>query len=192
MHGHMYISYYVHIIRVCERTTDNGRMKCVGTVIASIDTAPMYTLHPPVIRAYCSLRFLLSLRSVLACLGNSRAVLFKKFLAPLFRSRDRKLETESGYKLGEVRRVSLDIATNAPFALHENARAVLVANGLSGKVVVYFRQFPALPHRLSPFPDRRSVKGGNFLLVFADCFDGVLVVVHSNAHFPLLIVGVEC
>ena len=31
---------------------DNGRMKCVGTVIASIDTAPMYTLHPPVIRVY--------------------------------------------------------------------------------------------------------------------------------------------
>ena len=30
---------------------DDGRMKCVGTVIASIDTAPVYTLHPPVIRA---------------------------------------------------------------------------------------------------------------------------------------------
>ena len=52
MHGHMYISYYVHIIRVCERTTDNGRMKCVGTVIVSIDTAQMYTSHTPVIRVY--------------------------------------------------------------------------------------------------------------------------------------------
>ena len=27
-------------------------MKCVGTVIASIDTAQMYTLHPPVIHTY--------------------------------------------------------------------------------------------------------------------------------------------
>ena len=27
-------------------------MKCRGTVIASIDTAPAYTPHPPVIRAY--------------------------------------------------------------------------------------------------------------------------------------------
>ena len=43
MHGHMYISYaYVK---------DKGLMKCVGTVIVSIDTAPVYTLHPPVIRA---------------------------------------------------------------------------------------------------------------------------------------------
>ena len=40
----MYISYaYVK---------DNGRMKCVGTVVASIDTATVYTLHPPVIRVY--------------------------------------------------------------------------------------------------------------------------------------------
>ena len=44
MHGHMYISYaYVK---------DKERMKCVGTVIVSIDTAPAYTLHPPVIRVY--------------------------------------------------------------------------------------------------------------------------------------------
>ena len=39
----MYISYaYVK---------DKERMKCVGTVIVSIDTAPAYTLHPPIIRA---------------------------------------------------------------------------------------------------------------------------------------------
>ena len=30
MHGHMYISYYVHIIRVCEATTDEGRTECNG------------------------------------------------------------------------------------------------------------------------------------------------------------------
>ena len=36
------------IIRVCEgRRADEG----MGTVIASIDTAPVYTLHPPVIHA---------------------------------------------------------------------------------------------------------------------------------------------
>ena len=182
----MYISYAY--------AKDKERMKCVGTVIASIDTVPMYTLHTPVIRAYCSLRFLLSLRGILACLGNCRAVLFKKFLTTLFRSRDRKLETESSDKLGEVRRVSLDIATNAPFAFHENARPVFVANGLSRKVVVNFRQFPALANRLRPFPHGRAVEGGDLLLVFADSLDsvliGVLVVVHSNAHFPLLIVGV--
>ena len=172
---------------------DKERMKCVGTVIASIDTVPTYTSHPPVIRAYCSLRSLLSLRGVLACLGNCRAVLFKEFLAPFFRSRDRKLETEPGDKLGEVRRASLDVATNAPFALHENARAVFVADRLSGKVVVYFRKFPALPHRLSPFPHGRAVEGGNLLLVLTDSLDGVLGV-HSNAHFPplLRVLNVEC
>ena len=38
-----------HIIRVCEgRRTDEVKG---GTVIASIDTAPAYTLHPLVIRA---------------------------------------------------------------------------------------------------------------------------------------------
>ena len=44
MHGHMYISYAY--------AKDKERMKCVGTVIASIDTAQMYTLHPPVIHTY--------------------------------------------------------------------------------------------------------------------------------------------
>ena len=186
MHGHKPVSYAC----VKGRGTKGGQ-NAMGTVIVSIDTAPAYTLHPSVIRAYCSLRFLLSLWGILACLGNSRAVLFKEFLAPFFRSRHGQLETESGDKLGEVRRASLDIATNAPFSFHENARAVFVANGLSRKVVVNFRQFPALPHRLRPLPDRRAVEGGNFLLVFADSLDGVLIV-HSNAHFLLLIVGVEC
>ena len=184
MHGHMYISYAY--------AKDKERMKCVGTVIASIDTVPAYTSHPPIIRAYCSLRFLLSLRGILARLGNSRAVFFEEFLTPFFRSGHRQLETETGDKLGEVGGVSLDIATNAPFALHENARAVFVANGLSRKIVVYFRKFSALPHRLRPFPHGRAVEGGNLLLVFADSLDGVLLGVHSNAHFPLLIVGVEC
>ena len=31
---------------------DKERIKCMGTVIVSIDTAPAYTLHPPVIRTY--------------------------------------------------------------------------------------------------------------------------------------------
>ena len=44
MHGHMYISYAY--------AKDKERMKCVGTVIVSIDTAPVYTLHPPVIHTY--------------------------------------------------------------------------------------------------------------------------------------------
>ena len=184
MHGHMYISYAY--------AKDKERMKCVGTVIVSIDTAPAYTLHPPVIRAYCSLRPLLRLRGVFARLGNSRAVFFEEFLAPLFRSGHRQLETETGDKLGEVRRASLDVATDTPFALNENARSVFVADRLSREVVVNFRKFSALPHRLSPFPDRRSVEGGNLLLVFADSLDGVLRVVHSNAHFLLLLVGVEC
>ena len=171
-----------------------GGQNAMGTVIVSIDTARAYTPHPPVIRAYCSLRTLLRPWCVLACLGNSRAVLFKKFLAPLFSTRDRKLETESGNKLGEVGGASLDIATNAPFALNENARAVFVADGFSRKVVVDFRKFPALPHRLSPLPHGGSVEGGNLLLVFADSLDGVLIVVHSNAHFlPLLrVLNVEC
>ena len=43
MHGHMYISYAY--------AKDKERMKCVGTVIVSIDTVSAYTLHPPVIRA---------------------------------------------------------------------------------------------------------------------------------------------
>ena len=141
----MYISYAY--------AKDKERMKCAGTVIASIDTAPVYTLHTPVIREYCSLRFLLSLRGVFARLGNSRAVFLKKFLAPFFRSGHRQLETETGDKLGEFCGVSLDVATNAPFSFHENARSVFVANGFSRKVVVYFRKFPALPHRLSPLPD---------------------------------------
>ena len=162
-------------------------MKRRGTVIVSIDTAPAYTPHPPVIRAYCSLRPLLSLRGVLACLGNSRTVFFKKFLAPLFRSRDRELETEPSDELGEVGGASLDIATDPPLALYENARAVFVANGLGGKVVVNFRQFPALPHRVRPFPHGGSVEGGNLLLVFADSLDGVLLAVHSNTHFPPLL-----
>ena len=175
----MYISYAY--------AKDKERMKCVGTVIASIDTAQMYTLHPPVIRAYCSLRALLSFRGILARLGNCRAVLFEEFLAPLFRSGHGQLETETGDKLGEVRRASLDVATNAPLALNENARPVFIPNGLSREVVVNFRKFPAFANCLRPFPDRRSIEGGNFLLVFADCLDGVLVVVHSNAHFlPLL------
>ena len=188
MHGHMYISYAY----VKGRGT-KGEQNAMGTVIASIDTAKAYTLHPPVIRAYCSLRALLSLRGVFARLGNSRAVFFKKLLAPLFRSRDRKLESESGDKLGKVRRASLDVATDTPLAFHENARSVFVANGLTGKVVVYFRKFPALPHRLRPFPHGRAVEGGNFLLVFADCLDSVLRV-HINAHFPplLRVLNVEC
>ena len=184
MHGHMYISYAY--------AKDKERMKCVGTVIASIDTAPVYTLHPPAIRAYCSLRPLLSLRGILSRLGNSRAVLFKKFLAPFFRSRHRQLETEPGDKLGEVGGASLDIATDTPFSFHENARAVFVADGFSRKVVENFRQFPALPYRLRPFPHGRAVEGGNLLLVFADSLDSVLIGVHSNAHFLLLLVGVEC
>ena len=44
MHGHMYISYAY--------AKDKERMKCIETVIASIDTAQMYTLHPPVIHTY--------------------------------------------------------------------------------------------------------------------------------------------
>ena len=195
MHIHMYISYYVHIIRVCERTTDNGRMKRIKTVIASIDTAPMYTPHQPVIRAYCSLRSILRLRGILARLGNSRAVFLKKFLTTLFSSGHGQLETESGDKLGEVGGASLDIATDTPFALNENARSVFVADRLSCKVVVYFRKFPALPHRLRPFPDRRSIKCGDLLLVFADSLDSVLLGVHSNAHFPPLLralVVVDC
>ena len=186
MHGHMYISYAY--------AKDKERMKCVGTVIVSIDTAQMYTLHPPVIRAYCSLRSLLSFRGILARLGNCRAVLFEEFLAPFFRSRDRKLVTKPGDKLGEVGGASLDITTNTPLALHENARSVLIPNGLTGKVVVYFRKFPAFANRLRPLPHGRAVEGGNFLLVFADSLDGVLVVVHSNAHFlPLLrVLNVEC
>lgn len=40
------------IICVCVAyAKDEGRTKRRGTVIASIDTALMYTLHPPVIRA---------------------------------------------------------------------------------------------------------------------------------------------
>ena len=189
MHGHKPVSY------ACVKGQGTkGGQNAMGTVIASIDTAPAYTLHPPVIRAYCSLRALLSLRGILARLGNSRAVFFEEFLAPFFRSRDGKLETETGDKLGKVCGASLDIATNAPFALHENARAVFVANWLSRKVVVNFRQFPAFANRLCPFPDRRAVEGGNLLLVFADSLDGVLIVVHSNAHFlPLLrVLNVEC
>ena len=182
MHGHMYISYAY--------AKDKERMKCVGTVIASIDTVPAYTSHPPVIRAYCSLRFLLSLRGILARLGNCRAVFLKEFLTPFFRSRDRKLETETGDKLGEVRRASLDVATNAPLALNENARAVFVTNGLSGKVVENLRKVPTLANRLSPLPHGRAVEGGNLLLVFADSLDGVLIV-HSNTHFLLLLVGVN-
>ena len=60
MHGHMYTSYAY--------AKDKERMKCVGPVIVSIDTVQAYTSHPPIIRAYCSLRFLLSLRGILACL----------------------------------------------------------------------------------------------------------------------------
>ena len=182
----MYISYAY--------AKDKERMKCVGTVIVSIDTVLAYTLHPPAIRAYCSLRFLLSLWGILARLGNSRAVLFKKFLTPLFRSGHRQLETETGDKLGEVGGASLDVATDTPLAFHENARAVFVANGLSRKIVVNFRKFSALANRLRPFPHGRAVEDGNFLLVFADCFDSVLLRVHSNAHFlPLLrVLNVEC
>ena len=174
---------------------DNGRRtdEGMGTVIASIDTVLMYTLHPPVIRAYCSLRALLRLRGVLACLGNSRPVLFKKLLAAFFRSRDRELETEPGDKLCEVSGPSLDIATNTPLALNENARSVLVANGFRSKVVVNFGQLPTFPNRVRPFPDRRAIKGGNLLLVLADSLDGVLLV-HGNTHFrPLLrVLNVEC
>ena len=166
-------------------------MKRRGTVIASIGTAPAYTPHPPVIRAYCSLRPLLRLRCILACLGNSRAVFFEEFLAPLFRSRDGQLETEPSDELGEVGGAPLDIATDPPLALYENARSVFVANGLGGKVVVDFRKFSALPHCVRPFPHGGSVEGGDLLLVLADSLDGVLLVVHINAHFPLPFVGVK-
>ena len=155
----------------------------------------MYTPHPPIIRAYCSLRALLSFRGVFACLRNSRAVFLKKLLTPLFSSGHRQLETEPSDKLSEVSGAPLNVATNTPLAFHENARSVLVANGLGRKVVINFRELAALPNRLSPFPDGGSVEGGNFLLVSADCLDGVLLV-HSNTHFPpllrVLIVCVDC
>ena len=173
------------IIRVCKGTKDEGRKKGIGTVIASIDTALMYTLHPPVIRAYCSLRPLLRFRSVLSSLGNSRAVFLKELLATLFRPRDRELETEPSDKLCEVSGLPLDVATNTPFSLNKNARSVLVANRLRGKIVVNLWQFPTLPNGVRPFPNRRTIKGGNLLLVFADSLDSVLLI-HGNAHFPPL------
>ena len=166
---------------------DNGRRtdEGMGTVIARVDTAPRYTLHPPIIRAYCSLRPLLRFRSVLACLRNSRAVFFKEFLAAFFSSRHWQLETEPSDKLCEVSGPPLDVATNPPLALNENARSVLVPDWLRGKIVVDFWQFPALPNGIGPLPNRRSVKGGNLLLVFTDSLDSVLLV-HSNTHFPPL------
>ena len=181
MHGHMYISYAY--------AKDKERMKCVGTVIASIDTAPAYTSHPPVIRAYCSLRALLRLRGVLPSLGNCRPVLLEKFLAALFRSRNGQLETEPGDKLSEVSRPPLDVATNTPFALNENARPVFVANGLSGKVVVDLREFSAFPNGVRPFPDGGAVKGCNFLFAIANCLDCASLA-HSNTHFLPAYAGV--
>ena len=185
------------VIRVREKTMDDGRMRAWGTVIASIDTAPRYTPHPSIIRAYCSLRALLRLRGVLPSLRNGRPVLLEKFLAPLFRSRNWQLETKTSDKLSEVSGAPLDVATNTPLALNEDARPVLVPNRLRGKVVVDFWQFSALPDSIRPFPDRRSVEGGNLLLVFADSLDGVLLVFadsldgvlldHGNTHFlPLM------
>lgn len=129
--------------------TDEG----IGTVIASIDTVLMYTPHPPIIRAYCSLRALLSFRGVFACLRNSRAVFLKKLLTPLFSSGHWELETEPSDKLSEVSGAPLNVATNTPLSLNKNARAVLVPDGFGGKVVINFRELAALPDRLSPFPD---------------------------------------
>ena len=138
------------VIRVCEgQWTDEG----IGTVIASIDTVLMYTPHPSIIRAYCSLRPLLRFRGVLASLRNCRAVFLEKLLTPLFRPRNRELETKPSDKLSEVSGAPLDVATNTPLALNKNARAVFVAHWLGGKVVVNFRKFSAFANGVRPFPD---------------------------------------
>ena len=180
-HAHGQCTYHTRMREDNGQRTDEG----IGTVIASIDTVLRYTSHPHVIRAYCSLRALLRLRGVLPSLRNGRPVLLEKFLAPLFRSRNWQLETKTSDKLSEVSGAPLDVATNTPLAFNKNARAVLVPNRLRGKVIVDFWQFSALPDSVRPFPDRRSVEGGNLLLVFADSLDGVLLV-HCNTHFPPL------
>lgn len=174
---------------------DNGQRtdEGIGTVVASIETDLPYTPHPPAIHAYCSLRALLRLRGVLPSLRNGRPILLEKFLTALFRSRNRELETEPCDKLGKIGRPPLDVATNTPLSLNEDARPVLVPNGLGGEVVVYLRQIPALANGVRPFPDGGAVEGGNLLFVFADSLDSVSLV-HSNAHFPplLRVLIVDC
>lgn len=115
--------------------TDEG----IETVIASIDTVQAYTPHPPIVHACRSLRALLRLRGILARLRNSRAVFLKQLLAAFFRSRNGQPETKPSNKLSEIRWPPLDVATNAPFALDENARSVFVPNGFCCKVVINFR-----------------------------------------------------